>query len=352
MVLTLEALFNEPRIVSAIIDRTMQKYQDQIKWKRYLRPHESKSPTFQTYYGATSQVVVGSMIDPHARKPLRTRRGVRKGVGSIGSFGDSYQISEERLDLILELVNKFNESNSRAALDEIIEFITDDYRDAVLAPMHAIDKMLGEARSRGFYNVQLEGSDDVEQVTIPVRSVKASANDIENFIKFYRQLLEDQANIGNTFSACQMTLATFYNKVVTSSEFKDTFTMKFGTFEVGPTNLMGIDKVNQLLVGAGINVPIEIVDERVTLKNGKTYKAFADDSMCLLPSNNLGSAEYYKSNKWYKRIPGRTYSTVEGDMVLLTSYSTEEGDFMDYLMNAAINIQNPHKMCVVDLSAE
>ena len=350
MVFTLETLFQEPRIVNAIIDRTMQKYQDKINWKRYLDPHESLSPTFQTYFGVTAQTVVGSMIDPHARKPLRQRRGVRKGVGSIGTFGDAYQISEDRLDLLLELINKFNATQSQSALNEIIEFITDDYRDALLAPMHAIDKMLGEARSLGFFNVQLLGT-DAEQVVLPVQKVTASKEAVGSCISFYRNLLESQSDIGNEFAVCQMTSKTFYDKVVNSSEFKNTFTMKFGSFEVGPTNLISVAKVNEMLVGAGIDVPIEIVKERVTLADGKTYKAFADNAMCLLPEGKLGKVEFYKSSKWAQNVPGHTRSQAEGGMILLDSYVTSEGNFMEYQMNAALNLAMPHKMCVVDLAA-
>ncbi len=57
MILTIEQLFNEPRIINAIIDRTLQTRQDTVHWRRYLTPHESMGEAFVTYLGTTSQVV-------------------------------------------------------------------------------------------------------------------------------------------------------------------------------------------------------------------------------------------------------------------------------------------------------
>lgn len=350
MILSIETLFNEPRIVNAIIDRTMQTKQDTVHWRRYLTAHESMSTTFATYLGTTSQVVVGTMIDPHSNKPLRKRRGIQKGVGSIGTFGDRFQMDNARMDLLLELIRKFNGTQSHGDLNAIIDFLTDDYREVLLAPMMAIDKMIGDARSRGVYNVNL-GNGTSSQITLPIEKIVATGTDLGSFVSWYRDLLESQADKGKTFAAAQMTARTFQNKIVKSKEFTDTYKLKFGSFDVSPASIVTLDMANTLLGASGIETPIELVSERVTLPDGTTYKSFADDAVCLLPQNNLGTLEYYKSIEWTDRVPGKVYTEAEGGAVLVSSERTGEGRFLEYQMNAAPNLSIPNKMTILDVSA-
>ncbi len=350
MILTIETLFNEPRIINAIIDRTQQTRQDAVHWRRYLTPHESMGTTFATYLGTTSQVVVGTMIDPHSNKPLRKRGGVQKGVGSMGTFGDRFQMDNARMDLLLELIKKYNATPSASALDAIVDFLTDDYREVMLAPMKAIDKMLGDARSRGVYNVNL-GDGTSDQVKLPIEKIIATGADLGSFVSWYRELLETQSDKGKNFIAAQMTAKTFQSKVVKSKEFIDTFTLKFGAMDIRPASIVTLEMANQLLAASGIETPIEIVNERVTLADGSTYKSFADDAICLLPQYNLGMLEYYKSIEWTDRVPGKVYTEAEGGAVLISSQRTDEGRFLEYQMNAAPNLALPHKMTIVDVSA-
>lgn len=353
MILTLEMLFSEPRIMNAIIDRTMQAAQDKIRWKRYLKPHESLTSTFTTFYGTTSQVIIGSMIDAHAKKPLRKRGGIGRGVGSVGTFGDAFQMDEARMDLLLELVKKYNSSSTaiqNAVLNEIVNFLTDDYLELILAPMHAIDKMLGDARSRGVYNVNLAGT-EYEQIALPIENITASSADLGSFVTWYRNFLEEQADKGKTFKAAQMTALTFLNKVVKSKEFVNTFILKRGAMDINPTSVVTLDMANELISAVGIETPLEIVSERVTLPDGTTYKSFADNVISMLPQDNLGTLEFYKSLRWTDPVPGKVYTQAEGGMVLVSSANTEEGRFLDYQMNAAPNIALPHKMTIIDVSA-
>lgn len=350
MQLTLETLFSEPRIINAVIDRTMQASQDIVHWRRYLTPHESMSTTFATYLGTTSQVIAGTMIDPHSKKPLRQRRGIRKGAGTIGTFGDAFQIDNARLDMLLELIKKYNASQDAAVINEIVDFLMDDWRDVLLAPMFAIDKMVGDARSRGLYQVNLNGG-DYEEIKLPVSKVVASSADLGSFVTWYRDLLEDFADKGMTFSVAQITAKTFHNKIVKSKEFVNTFIHRLGAIDINPASVVTVAMANELIKAAGIETPFEIVNERVTLAGGKAYKSFADNAMCLLPQDNLGTLEFYKSDEWSDPVPNRTYTQAESGAVLISSYRTEEGRFLEYQMNAAPNLRLPHKMAIVDLSA-
>jgi hypothetical protein len=227
----------------------------------------------------------------------------------------------------------------------------DDYREILLAPMHAIDKMLGDARSRGKFFVNLGESDQYEEITLPIEKITATGTDLGLFVTWYRNLLEAQADKGKTFKVAQMTASTFINKIVKSKEFVNTFILKRGAMDINPSSVVTVDMANELLRAVGIETLIEIVSERVTMPKGDTYKSFADNVISLLPQDNLGSLEFYKSIRWSKPVPNRTYTQAEGGLLLISSYDSEEGQFLDYQMNCAPNISLPHKMTIIDVSA-
>ena len=352
MLLTIDLLLSNPDIVKAILDRTMQVNYDKIRWKRYLKTHESSSPTFKMATGVVSRVVVGTMIDSYANKPLRGRKNIGSGVGEVGSFGDAFQMDNYRMDELLKLIKKFNALGTKeqnTMLNELVNFLVDDYKQVYLAPMLAIDKMLGDARSRGKYIVSINGA-DAREINLPVNMFVPTNEDKNHIVSYLSDKIEDLKDLGIYPTAIQMTRKTFRNRVVKSSEFINTYKLKFDSMDIDPTSIITVDMVNKLLSASDIDVPIEIVDERVELPNGSVYKSFADDKICLLPGDDLGTLEYYKSSEWSDPVPGKNYSHAENGMVLISSQRTEEGRFLDYFMNAAPNLSAPKKISIVDLS--
>lgn len=352
MNLTIETLLSDPRIVTAIIDRTFQAEKDKINWPRYLKAHDAKGETFATYFGTVASVAAGSMTDRYGRKKLRARRNIGSGVGTVGSFGDAFQMDNKTLDDVLLLINKYNETKNNKFITEIVDFLIDDFRDVVMAPMIAIDKLIGEARSRGVYHIDINGKDG-EDIALPVRKVIASSEDLGSCVSWFRKLLKSHKDqFGNAYSLMQMTRNTFDEKIASSSEFVNAFSLKFGNIGINPMNIITPELATTYFKGAGIKLDIEIVDESMTLANGSQYEAFADNAICLLPNTGLlGTLEYYKSNNWFDPVPGKKYTEAHNGAVLISSSRTDEGRFLEYEMNAAPNLSAPQKIAVLDVSA-
>lgn len=352
MLLTIDLLLGNPDIAKAVIDRTMQVNFDQVYWKRYLKAHESKSPTFKMAMGVYSRTVVGTMIDSYANKPLRKRKNMGMGTGEVGSFGDAFQIDNYRLDQLLLLIKKFNslktDADQSAMIEEIVDFLVDDWKQVYLAPMLAINKMISDARSRGKYIVSINNG-EAREITLPVREFTPDLEAKSHFMTYLTELIEDLKDLGINPTAMQMTPRTFRRKFIDGTDLKGTYTMKFGSFNANETKGISKDMANQLLEAYDIPVPIELVDERLELPDGKIYKGFADDAICLLPGDNLGTCEFYKSNEWEDRVPTKTYTEAENGMVLISSQRTDEGRFLDYFMNAAPNLANPSKISIIHM---
>lgn len=351
MLISIDLLLGNPDITKAVIDRASQVNLNRIHWKRYLKLHESSSPTFKMAVGVVSRTVAGTMIDSYANKPLRKRKNIGAGTGEVGSFGDAFQLDNYRLDQMLLLIKKFNSLNNtdqESMIEEIVDFLVDDYSQVYLAPMLALDKMIGDARSRGKYLVNINNG-ETREIDLPVRHFNPTSEDKDHFVSYLTDLIEDLNDLGIYPTAMQMTSKTFRKKFVDGTDFKNNYTLKFGSMEVNNAPLVTRDMANRLLEACDIPVPIEIVDERVELPGGNIYKSFADDAICLLPSDNLGTMEFYKSNEWEDRVPTKNYSEAEGGMVLISSQRTDEGRFLDYFMNAAPNLSAPNKLSIIHM---
>ena len=159
MYLTIQTLLNDPGVVKAVIDRVQALKLDQIFWKKHLDFEETKSRVFKTYLGTVTGVTAGSVIDRNSNKPLRERKSLGSGYGEVAYLGDRYQMDNDRLDMLQELINKFNQAKTadqRAALDDIINYIVDDMRQVMLAPHKRMDIVDGDLRSDGKASVKVD----------------------------------------------------------------------------------------------------------------------------------------------------------------------------------------------------
>ena len=144
MNLTIQTLFTDPQIVKAVIDRVLQMRLDTIYWKQYGDFLETKTRVFKTYLGTVTGVVAGSIIGKNDQKPIRERRSLGSGYTEIAYLGDRYQMDIERLSQLQDIIDKFNAANTadqRTILQEIIDFIVDDYRQILLAHNFSLSLM-------------------------------------------------------------------------------------------------------------------------------------------------------------------------------------------------------------------
>ena len=145
MYLTVHTLLNDPNIVKAVIDRVIALRLDTIYWKKHLDFEETKNRVFKTYLGTVTGVTAGSVIDRNANKPLRERKSLGSGYGEVACMGDRYQMDNERLDMLQELINKFNSARTtdqQSAVNDIINYIVDDFRQVLLAPHKRMEGLL------------------------------------------------------------------------------------------------------------------------------------------------------------------------------------------------------------------
>lgn len=355
MNLTIQTLFSNPMIVNAVIDRVLQTRQDRIYWQQYGSFLETKTRVFKTYLGTVTGVMAGSIIGKNDQKPIRERRSLGSGYTEIAYLGDRYQMDIERLSQLQDILDKFNAANTadqRTILNEIIDFIYDDYRQILLAPHKRMDIVTGELLMTGKAKVHLaDNKENIEllDIDLPFKFLKPEVAVRTTFISYLKEQIEALKAKYGVFSKMIMSRGTFNKNIVGSKEFGETFKMILGSNQFYVSGGL-ITSQMASSVFSGIGLPtIEIKEDYVENQNGENVQIYADDRITLLQSDNVMRMRHHRPYVMTDPVPGRNYSQSEGQMSIC-NYRDEEGRYMEYTAEWIPEFIAPNKIVNIDLS--
>ena len=363
MLLTIESLLDNKGVLTAIINRAVVTMleMDKVFWKDYL-VYDKANPdgTFKTYIGNQTGVIAGTVIDRYANKPVRKRHALGSGLGEVACLGDAYQMDNTRLERLQILIDTYN-TGARTAqpgtLNEIINFLADDARQCLLAPMKRFDLMLGDLRFKG--KSKVDGKENkrgvsIADIKLPITIKQATSSDKNNILTWMMtEFVEKMRPKGYSFAVAELNRATFNKRIASSSEFVGKYTMKFGDMEFSTGNIVTEGMVNRLLEAVDIPFRFRIKDEWVQTSESEMKNAVPDDYVSFLPSlgaNKLGYMKWKEPYEMRDRIPDRTYTMAEDGKMFISSYRNSEGRFMEYGMEAIPDIEIPNKMAIADLT--
>lgn len=365
MLLTVESLLNNKKILQAVIDRTVVSLleMDKVFWKDYL-VYDKANPdgTFKTYLGTQIGVIAGTVIDRYANKPIRKRHALTSGYGEVACYGDAYQMDNTRLEKLNIMIQEFNELRSDEAreikLNEIVNFLVDDVRQCLLAPMKRLDIMMGDLRFKG--KCAVNGKENkkgvsISDITLPILSKKATAADKDNILTWLKTEFVDKIRPkGYALVTMELNQNTFNKYIVSSTEFQGKYTMKFGDMEFNTGNMVTVDMVNRLLGAVDNPLRFRIKEEWIQISDNEMVNAVPDGRISLLPAldqKKLGFMKWKQPYEMIDPVPGRTYTFAEDGKMFISSYRNSEGRFLEYGMEAIPDIEIPNKMAIADLTA-
>jgi len=353
MILTLDKIFNDNVVLKAIIDRVIQTETDRIYWQRYLDFEFTSSRLFKTYIGTVTGVTMGSVIDKNGNKPIRERRNLGSGVGEVASLGNRFQLDNDRLDIVRELINKFNSAGNGqpAVLTEIINFLSDDIRQCTLAPHKRMDYIVGQLRSTGKASVKLADNPrgiELIDLELPVIKRTPESTDKTNLVTYLQTQIQALRPTVGTFGIMEMTRTTFNKRIAKSAEFQSAYKMILGNAEIAVAGGIITDSMaNQLLTGIGLP-PIRIVEEYVVDEQGTAKNSFADDRIALLRQDKIGKMMWHTPYEITDPVPNKVYTGLQGGHFISTK-RTDEGRFTEYMAEWMPNISEPNKIVIFDL---
>ena len=355
MNLTIQALFTDPMIVNAVIDRVLQTRQDRIYWQQYGSFRETKTRVFKTYLGTVTGVVAGSIIGKNDQKPIRERRSLGSGYTEIAYLGDRYQMDIELLSQLQDILDKFNAANTaeqQTILNEIIDFIYDDYRQILLAPHKRMDIVVGDLIMTGKSEVHLaDNKENIEvlDIELPFHFEKPTKEDKTNFITYLMNKLQELKVKYGQFPKMIMSRGTFVKNIIGSSEFGNQFKMQLSSNQMYlSTGLITSELASQIFTGIGLPA-IEIKEDYVEMQDGTLKQIYADGHIALLPSDNVLRMRHHKPYVMTDPVPGRTYNQSEGQMSVC-NYRDEEGRYMEYTAEWVPEFIAPNKIVNIDLT--
>lgn len=364
MLLTIQTLFNDPDIVQATIDRVLQQGLDRIYWQQYLTFRRTTTRVFKDYLGTVTGVVAGSINSRFGEKPIRERGNIGSGYGEIAYLGDKYQMDVERLSELQDLIDKYNEAKTEDqvnVMNDIISYITDDYRQIILAPHKRMDIVVGSLLMTGSAVVKNKddnkGGIDLLDINLPFEFVTPNKADVivdgkKKFISWLQQEVQKLAPKFGKFSKMIMSRGTFVKDIQGSSEFGDTFKMILTSTQFNlATGLMTSDMASNVLTGIGLPA-VEIKEDYVEEQDGTNKQIYADDRITLLKADQIGYMRHHTPYEATDPVPGRTYNAVGQDngQLLISNYRDENGRYMEYTAEWIPQIAAPNK--IVNLNLE
>ena len=354
MYLTIQTLLNDPGVVKAVIDRVQALRLDQIFWKKHLDFEETKSRVFKTYLGTVTGVVAGSVIDRNSNKPLRERKSLGSGYGEVAYMGDRYQMDNDRLDMLQELINKFNQAKTpdqRAALDDIINYIVDDMRQVLLAPHKRMDIVDGDLRSDGKASVKVDDNPqgiELLEMELPVHRITPQVSDKLNFVRYLMEKTVELRTKFGMFVSMEMSRKTFINSIIGSKDFGEFYKQSFDSKEVQlSAGLMSSEMATTIFRGLGLP-PIVINEDLVELLDGTFKQVFKDNRISLFTTPKQGKMRWHTPYEITNPVPGKTYTRSEGGMYI-SNIRTDEGRFMEYGAEWIPEFTSPNKIVIFDL---
>lgn len=356
MMLTIYTLFNDPNIVNAVIQRVLQTRKDTIYWQQYLDFRRTTTRVFKDYIGQVTGVMAGSINSRYGEKPIRERRNIGSGYGEIAYLGDRYQISVDRLSELQDLIDKYNAAKPAdqiAAMQDIVNFIYDDYRQVLLAPHKRMDMVLGSMLMTGEATVKNKddnaGGVNLLEIKLPFKFITPETEAKTKFITYLQQKVNELKSIYGTFPKMIMSRGTFVKNIIGSEEFGDKFKMQLTGNEMYlSTGLITSQLASSIFTGIGLPA-IEIKEDYVLDQTGKNVQIYADDRIALLPQDKIGYMRFHTPYEAVDGVPGRNYTQADGEM-LISGYKDGNGRYLEYTAEWIPQITNPNLIVNFDLS--
>ena len=282
---------------------------------------------------------------------MRSRKPVGSGYLEVLTLGDRWQLDNDNLEELKHLIVDFNRAKSSdrgVYIDQIVEIIIRDYKEAFLAPHKRMDYMLGQFLSTGQAIVDRKNNPagvTIKDLKLPVKEFTAKPADQEKFMQYILEIIEKE-NL--PAEAIVMNRATFSKMTSTSKEFQDTYKALMGNAEFAVNSgLINENMANQVFATLGLPRLI-IMNDYAEIADVGRVKVFEDDRIAILPSLNLGTMRHYKSLESDDHVPNYVYQNLEGDH-LIGSLRNEEGRMVEYTAMWLPEFFNPTQHAVIKL---
>ncbi len=325
MIYTLDQLLKTPTIIGAIVDRAEALNANKVIWKDLLKFEQTKTRKFSATFGEKGEVRMGSFLDKNANKPLRGRKGLGTADLEVLPLGDRMQMDNDRLDLLIDIVNRINASGTTGQhIAEFANIVATDMEELALAPHKRMDKVLGDLLSKGSADVELAGG-KLGTMDLPILKETLDSND--NLLQALMSLTSDKFT-HLEFGKMLMNQKTFNKFFALNPNFIKSVKHQAGSDTVDYSGIITENLANSLLSSLGLP-QVQIIKGSVKDLGGNRSAVFEDNKITLLPNGEIGAMRWHTPFEMTDKVPNKTYVEREGGMFISTQ-RTDEGRFIEY----------------------
>ena len=320
----------DPKSFQTYIDTNMQTSTYKALWKNEIKQIDyCAAKVYQANLAEYTAAMVGSVISKNGEKPVHHMPDFGQLTGSIGRYGDEWELDNDYLDQLHQLEGRYRDIEGRnytqaslnAQYDKLIEFSFRPFERAVIAPHKRLDLLYFEGLYKGTQtvsrannakaNVSYTFDLGIKQLTVGTNWGEENATPIADI-----KTLKDEAKIkGRKILKLRMSENTFY-KMCKAKEIKETFKLNLGTIEVNPAvPMLTVDQVNVYL--RSILLPTIQIDEDqfVTLADGTTVNLISDDRVVAQCAENVAVIKISDPLELTDPIPNVSYSSHDDNLV-------------------------------------
>lgn len=321
----------DPKSFQTYIDDNMKTLTYKALWKNEIKQVDyCAAKVYSADLAEYTAAMVGSVIAKNAEKPVHHMPDFGQLTGSIGRYGDQWELDNDYLDQLHQLEGRYRdvkgkegytEAQQHAQYDKLIKFSFRPFERAVIAPHKRLDMLYYEGLYTGKQtvsrannakaNVSYTFDLEIKQLSVGNNWGDANATPITDI-----KMLKDEAKKhGRKIQKLRMSENTFY-KMCKANQIKETFKLNLGTIQINPSvPMLTVDQVNTYL--RSILLPVIQIDEDqfVTLADGSTVNLIVDDRVVAQCADTVAIMKISDPLELVDPIPNVSYSSHDDNLV-------------------------------------
>lgn len=320
----------DPKSFQTYIDVNMKTSTYKALWKNEIKQIDyCGAKVYQANLAEYTAAMAGSVIAKNAAKPVHHIPDFGQLTGSIGRYGDEWELDNDYLDQMHQLEGRYRDVSGRnytqtqlnEQYDKLIAYSFRPFERAVIAPHKRLDMLYFEGLYKGTQtvsrtnnakaNVSYTFDLGIKQLTVTTNWGEDASTPFTDI-----KMLKDEAKKkGRKILKLRMSENTFY-KMCKAKEIKDTFKLNLGAIQLNPAvPMLTTEQINTYL--RSILLPTIQIDEDqfVTLPDGSTVNLIADDRVVAQCADMVAVMKISDPLELADPIPQRSYSSHDDNLV-------------------------------------
>lgn len=320
----------DPKSFQTYIDDNMKTSTYKALWKNEIKEVEyCAAKVYNANLKEYTAAMVGSVIAKNAEKPVHHMPDFGQLTGSIGRYGDEWELDNDYLDQMHQLEGRYRDVEGRnytqaqlnAQYDKLIKYSFHPFERAVIAPHKRLDMLYYEGLYTGKQTVSRANNAKANvsyTFDLGIRELSVTNNwgtETATPIADIMMLKNEATKKGRNIQKLRMSENTFY-KMCKAKEIKDTFKLNLGTVQLNPAvPMLTVDQINTYL--KSVLLPVIQIDRNqfVTLADGSTVNLIVDDRVVAQCADTVAIMKISDPLELVDPIPGVTYSSHDDNYV-------------------------------------